>query len=51
MRKTAAICISKLYATDPALMEKMGFMELLESLINDKNAMVVANAITTKLII
>ena len=47
VRKTAAICIGKLYDLNPELIEEQGFLKLLEKLVNDGNAMVVANAIAT----
>ena len=45
VRKTAAICIAKLYDVTPDLMEEHGFLKMLENLVNDGNAMVVSNAI------
>ena len=45
VRKTAAICISKLYEIAPEKIETWGFLKLLEKLANDGNAMVVSNAI------
>ncbi len=45
VRKTAAICVAKLYAADPRKAEKGGFVELLRDLMLDNNATVVANAV------
>ncbi|KAF5331078.1 hypothetical protein D9619_005543 [Psilocybe cf. subviscida] len=45
VRKTAAICVAKLYAADPRRAEKGGFVELLRDLMLDPNATVVANAV------
>ena len=45
VRKTAAICVAKLYASDPRKAEKGGFVELLRDLMVDSNATVVSNAI------
>jgi vesicle coat complex subunit len=49
VRKTAAICIAKLYDVTPELIEEQGFLKLLDSLVNDGNAMVVSNAICAQL--
>ncbi|KAJ6547517.1 adaptin N terminal region-domain-containing protein [Mycena capillaripes] len=45
VRKTAAICVAKLYAADPRRAEKGGFVEQLRDLMLDSNATVVANAV------
>jgi len=45
VRKTAAICVAKLYAADPRKAERGGFVELLRDLLVDSNATVVANAV------
>lgn len=45
VRKTAAICVAKLYAADPRRAEKGGFVEMLRDLMLDGNATVVANAV------
>ncbi|KAF9069680.1 adaptin N terminal region-domain-containing protein [Rhodocollybia butyracea] len=45
VRKTAAICVAKLYTADPRKAEKGGFVELLRDLMLDSNATVVANAV------
>lgn len=45
VRKTAAICVAKLYTADPRRAEKGGFVEMLRDLMLDSNATVVANAV------
>lgn len=45
VRKTAAICVAKLYSADPRRAEKGGFVEMLRDLMLDANATVVANAV------
>ncbi|EKM55404.1 uncharacterized protein PHACADRAFT_256011 [Phanerochaete carnosa HHB-10118-sp] len=45
VRKTAAICVAKLYAADPRKAEKHGFVEMLRDLLLDANATVVSNAV------
>ncbi len=45
MRKTAAICVAKLYDTSPAHVEERGFLDMLRDLLADSNPTVVANAI------
>ena len=45
VRKTAAICIAKLYEINPERVEEYGFVDKLVDLISDGNAMVVSNAI------
>lgn len=45
MRKTAAICVAKLFDINPELVEDRGFLETLKDLISDSNPMVVANAV------
>jgi len=45
VRKTAAICVAKLYNADPRRAEKYGFVEMLRDLMLDSNATVVANAV------
>lgn len=46
VRKTAAICVAKLYDLKPSLAIENGFVSHLAQLISDANPMVVANAIT-----
>ncbi len=46
VRKTAALCVAKLYAISPEMVEEQGFMEILQTeLILDANPMVVANTV------
>lgn len=45
VRKTAAICVVKVYNADPRRAEKAGFVEQLRDLMLDANATVVANAV------
>jgi len=45
VRKTAAICIPKVYEINPELVEEGGFVEILKDMISDQNPMVVANAV------
>jgi AP-2 complex subunit beta-1 len=45
VRKTAAICVAKLYAHDKKLVEKEGFINGLRDLLADSNPTVVANAV------
>ena len=45
VRKTAAICVAKLYATDPRRAERGGFVEMVRDLLVDPNATVVSNAV------
>lgn len=46
VRKTAAICVAKLYDIKPELAIEGGFVEQLRELVGDSNPMVVANAVT-----
>lgn len=45
VRKTAVICVAKLYDISPKLVEEEGFIDSLLNILDDNNAMVVANAI------
>eukprot|EP01083_Nonionella_stella_P112406 330621_1 len=45
VRKTAAICVAKLYDTSSAHVEERGFLDMLRDLVADSNPTVVANAI------
>ncbi|KAI0082717.1 Adaptor protein complex beta subunit [Panus rudis PR-1116 ss-1] len=45
VRKTAAICVAKLYTADPRKAERGGFVEMLRDLLLDVNATVVSNAV------
>ena len=44
VRKTACICVAKLYSTCPGLVRENGFIDTLLNLLLDGNAVVVANA-------
>jgi len=45
VRKTAAVCVAKLYDISPELVEDRGFLDTLRDLISDANPTVVANAV------
>ena len=45
VRKTAAVCVAKLYDLDPELAVDQGFVDLLINLVGDANPMVVSNAV------
>ncbi|KAL7420331.1 beta-adaptin [Cryptotrichosporon argae] len=45
VRKTAALCVAKVYDLKPELAVEYGFIETLRDLIGDGNPMVVANAV------
>lgn len=45
VRKTAAICVAKLYVHDPNTVERKGFINMLRDLLADANPTVVANAV------
>lgn len=45
VRKTAAICVAKLFDLSPAMCIENGFLESLQELIADPNPMVVANSV------
>jgi AP-1 complex subunit beta-1 len=45
VRKTAAVCVAKLYDIAPDLVVERGFLEILHDLISDSNPSVVANAV------
>ncbi|KAM5441829.1 beta-adaptin [Microsporum ferrugineum] len=46
VRKTAAICVAKLFDLNPTLCLENGFLESLQEMIGDPNPMVVANSVT-----
>ncbi|RIA95100.1 Adaptor protein complex beta subunit [Glomus cerebriforme] len=46
VRKTAAICVAKLYDLNPELATENGFVAVLQEMVSDANPMVVANAVT-----
>jgi len=45
VRKTAAVCVAKLYDIAPDLVKERGFLEVLHDLISDSNPSVVANGV------
>jgi len=45
VRKTAALCVAKMYDTNPSLTVEEGFLDNLTDLLNDDNATVVVNAV------
>ncbi|KAL6613436.1 Adaptor protein complex beta subunit [Neocallimastix californiae] len=45
VRKTAALCVPKLFMEDPILVEREGYLNQLKDLLNDNNSTVVASAI------
>ena len=45
VRKTAVLCIAKLYDSNPELIVEMGFLKFINGTLNDGNAMVVANVV------
>lgn len=45
VRKTAAVCVAKLYDIAPALVQERGFLDILHDLISDSNPSVVANSV------
>jgi len=45
VRKTAAVCVAKLYMTDRKLVDRQGFISMLRDLLADSNPTVVANAV------
>ncbi|EGC34888.1 hypothetical protein DICPUDRAFT_48016 [Dictyostelium purpureum] len=47
VRKTAAVCVAKLYDVNPDLVENQGFLNILNDLLGDSNPMVVANAVAS----
>jgi vesicle coat complex subunit len=40
VRKTAAICVAKVFMHNPGIVEREGFLDLLLDLLNDSNATV-----------
>jgi len=45
VKKTAAMCIAKLFDINPDLVEEQGFIDMLKDMLGDANPMVVANAV------
>lgn len=46
VRKTAALCVAKLFDLNPSLCLENGFLESLQEMLGDSNPMVVANAVS-----
>jgi AP-1 complex subunit beta-1 len=46
VRKTAALCVAKLFDMNPSMCIENGFVETLQELVGDPNPMVVANSVT-----
>jgi AP-1 complex subunit beta-1 len=46
VRKTAALCVAKLFDLNPSMCLENGFLETLQEMISDSNPMVVANCVT-----
>ncbi|KAK5157655.1 adaptin N terminal region-domain-containing protein [Cryomyces antarcticus] len=46
VRKTAVLCVAKLFDLNPTMCLENGFLETLQELIGDPNPMVVANSVT-----
>jgi vesicle coat complex subunit len=46
VRKTAALCVAKLFDLNPTLCIENGFLETLQEMVGDSNPMVVANSVT-----
>jgi len=46
VRKTAVLCVAKLFDLNPSMCLENGFLETLQELIGDPNPMVVANSVT-----
>mmetsp|Transcript_29430 Transcript_29430/g.80785 ORF Transcript_29430/g.80785 Transcript_29430/m.80785 type:complete len:927 (-) Transcript_29430:42-2822(-) len=47
VRKTATICIAKLFDINPDLVEDQGFIDTLRDMLGDSNPMVVANSVAS----
>jgi AP-1 complex subunit beta-1 len=45
VRKTAALCVAKLFDISPAIVKQQGFIEAVRDLLSDANPTVVANAV------
>lgn len=46
VRKTAAICVAKLFDLNPVMCVELGFLDDLKALVKDSNPMVAANSVT-----
>lgn len=47
VRKTAVLCVAKLFDLNPTMCVENGFLETVQELVGDPNPMVVANSVTT----
>ncbi|MEW5316613.1 MAG: hypothetical protein WDW38_007974 [Sanguina aurantia] len=47
VRKTAAVCVAKLFDINPEMVEDRGFLDMLRDMLSDANPMVVANALAS----
>ena len=47
VRKTAAVCVAKLYDINGELVEDQGFLDMVYDLLGDSNPMVVSNAVAS----
>lgn len=47
VRKTAAICVAKVYDMNAELVQDRGFLDMLRDMVNDANPMVVSNAVAS----
>src|SRR5271170_1708290 len=45
VRKTAAICVAKIFLVDPRMVDRNRFIDSLKELLNDVNPTVVSNAV------
>lgn len=45
VRKTAAICVAKIFLVDPRMVDRNGFIDSLKDLLKDVNPTVVSNAV------
>ncbi|KAF8821901.1 putative beta adaptin protein [Cardiosporidium cionae] len=45
VRKTAAMCVAKLFDVSPVMVEDQGFLDILRNMLEDANPMVVANSV------
>lgn len=45
VRKTAVLCVAKLYDLDPVLAEEHGFISILQAMLTDSNPIVVSNVV------
>ena len=50
VRKTAAVCVAKLYDINAGMVEDQGFLDQLKDLLSDSNPMVMINFLQTLLL-